>query len=155
MRPWKRPRGCPMQEKKVTEPFLLTVQIPGETLLKVHGVLKASLMLADGSIGIHPGHAPLLAETTAGPMQYTDETGEHQVDLERGILQIRKNQVVVFTSGFAGQKTELSSVADEQFDRLTWELMDSLTTSPSFGMVSNAGLQGIEEPSTSRDNDGE
>ena len=140
----------------MAELFLLTVWTPGETLLEVNGVLKVSVMLADGSIGIYPGHTPLLAETAAGPLQYFDETGEHHVDLEMGILQIEQHQVAVFTSGFAGEKAfgedELSIKADERFDRLTWELMDTLTARPS-GMYSGAGLQGMEQ-GTLRDNDG-
>jgi F0F1-type ATP synthase epsilon subunit len=134
----------------VAESFLLTVWTPGEALLEVDGVLEICALLTDGSIGIFPGHAPLLAETVAGPLRYVDETGEHRVDLEIGILQIERHKVAVYTSGFVGQTShegdEASKSEAEQFDRLTWELMDILAVGPSGSFGGTAVQVGNSEP---------
>ena len=65
----------------MSEPFRLTVLTPEQTLLDVQRVAWVQVQLADGGpIGVYPGHAPLLAETTAAPLRYQDPSGEHALD---------------------------------------------------------------------------
>jgi len=117
----------------------LRVLTPAETLLDVEGVAWAQVRLADGGgIGIYPGHAPLLAETVTAPLHYADQSGEHVLDLEAGILQVDCGGVTVLTSGVSQTSedfdelgravsqpseilAEVSAVA--HFDRLARELL--------------------------------
>lgn len=83
----------------------LSVQTPAEKLLELDGVAWVQVELADGgSIGIWPGHAPLLAETVRAPLRWADARGEHRRALEAGVLEIAHNRVTIMTMGFAGQE---------------------------------------------------
>jgi len=101
----------------VIKPLRLTVLTPVETVLDVEEVAWVQARLADGGgIGIYPGHAPLLAETVTAPLRYADESGEHALGLEAGILQVDREGVTIFTSGPAQtlEVSETSKVSEEQ-----------------------------------------
>jgi F0F1-type ATP synthase epsilon subunit len=86
----------------VIKPLRLAVLTPAETLVEVKEVKWVQAQLADGSgISIWPGHAPLLGETVSAPLRYADETGEHVLNLEAGILQVDRGGVTILTSGLA------------------------------------------------------
>ncbi|HET89277.1 MAG TPA: hypothetical protein ENN99_00840 [Chloroflexi bacterium] len=114
------------------EPLHLTVLTPVETLVEAADVQSVQVQLTDGGgIGIYPGHAPLLAETIAAPLRYTDDAGEHSVDLEAGILQVDQTGVTLLI----GHQTRPASTggtaqASEQarFDRLARKLVVELKT---------------------------
>lgn len=122
------------------KPLHLTVLTPARTLLNVEGAAWVQARLADGGgIGIHPGHAPLLAETVTAPLRYADPSGEHTLDLEAGILQIKRGGVTVFTSGPAqpreGVQTDGSpepsqGSEDARFDRLAQALLATMRAQP-------------------------
>jgi F-type H+-transporting ATPase subunit epsilon len=126
----------------MTKPLRLTVLTPAETLLDVAEAAWVQVQLSDGGgIGIYPGHAPLLAETVAAPVRYADESGEHALDLEAGILQVELDGVTIFTSGLAQTSedfgelsravSETSEVSDgARFDRLARALFTTLRTRP-------------------------
>lgn len=115
------------------KPLRLTVLTPAETLLDVAEAAWVQVQLSDGGgIGIYPGHAPLLAETVAAPVRYADESGEHALDLEAGILQVELDGVMIFTSGTA-QPESLKAPSDSEgahFDRLARALFTTLQTQP-------------------------
>jgi F0F1-type ATP synthase epsilon subunit len=115
------------------KPLRLTVLTPVETLLDVAEAAWVQVQLSDGGgIGIYPGHAPLLAETVAAPVRYADESGEHVLDLEAGILQVELDGVTIFTSGTA-QPENLKAPPDSEgahFDRLARALFTTLQTQP-------------------------
>lgn len=79
----------------------LRVWTPGEVLLEAECVYWVKLDIVDGSIGIRPGHAPLLAETVTGAIRFGDEDGEHSMILEAGLLHIDQNGVTISTAGLA------------------------------------------------------
>ena len=82
----------------------LSVHTPAERLLELDGVAWVQVELADGgSIGIWPGHAPLLAETVRASLRWADAQGEHRRALEAGILEIAHDRVTIMTMGFASQ----------------------------------------------------
>jgi F0F1-type ATP synthase epsilon subunit len=117
------------------EAFRLQVLTPAEALLDEEEVGWMRVVLADGgSMGIRPGHAPLLAETAAGALQYgsrEDEQGrEHAtLDLEAGILRVDRDRVTVFTGGLAqtfGTEYRLDTTDAERFDRLARALLSTL-----------------------------
>ena len=81
----------------------LSLQIitPAERGQKVEGVVSLTLPLIDGSIGILPGHAPLLANTTAGSLIYRNTDGkENKLVLpSSGILLLETGNVIIFLHG--------------------------------------------------------
>ncbi len=115
------------------KPFRLTVLTPERALLDARGVTQVQAQLVDGSpIGIYPGHAPLLAETVAAPLRYTDASGEHAIDLGAGILQVSDAGVTVFARPQTLRVSETIEVSedDRHFDRLAHELLAKLNAQP-------------------------
>jgi F0F1-type ATP synthase epsilon subunit len=117
------------------EAFRLQVLTPAEALLDEKEVGWMRVLLADGgSMGIRPGHAPLLAETAAGAIQYgsreDEQGGEHgTLDLEAGILRVERDRVTIFTGGLAqtfGAEYRLDTTDAERFDRLARALLSTL-----------------------------
>jgi F0F1-type ATP synthase epsilon subunit len=110
----------------------LRVLTPAETLLRVEAARWVYVRLADGAgISIHPGHAPLLAETITASLRYADASGEHGFDARAGILHIEGENVTVFTSGESepAQARRPSTASEERrFDRLARELRARLET---------------------------
>jgi F0F1-type ATP synthase epsilon subunit len=111
----------------------LRVWTPSEIILDIEHANWANLELADGGgIGIRPGHAPLLAETLTAPMDYQDESGEHLLFLEAGILHIEPSSVTVLTNGLASveDSEERPSEEETRFDRLARVLFTMLSAQP-------------------------
>lgn len=118
----------------------LRVWTPDEVILDIGQVNWANLELADGgSIGIRPGHAPLVAETLTAPMYFEDESGEHFLFLEAGILQIERNRVTVLTPGLANveDSKDQPDKEDIRFDRLARTLFAMLNAKPADSMDAN------------------
>jgi F0F1-type ATP synthase epsilon subunit len=85
----------------------LLVLTPEETLLETEKAAKVRLALADGgSIGIHAGHHPLLAETRVGPVEYGEEDYTEAVPVRAGILHVEADQVTIYTSGWAEESKD-------------------------------------------------
>ena len=85
----------------------LLILTPEETLLETGDVSRVRLPLADGgSLGIHPGHHPLLAEIRAGRVEYGEEEYTEIVSVRAGILHIEADRVMIYTSGWAGEPEE-------------------------------------------------
>ena len=118
----------------MSERLQLTVLTPAETLLEASGVQRIRVELADAlPLVIYPGHAPLVAETVAGPLEYTTEAGRHTLNIEAGVLKILSGAVTLFTPGSG--ELQLPEVEDEteeaeRFDRLARALMESLDAGP-------------------------
>ena len=134
MRPSEKRRRSLPQGKSVAESLHLRVRTPDGVILDVEQVDWVNLELADGgSIGIRPGHAPLMAETLTAPVRFADESGEHRLFLEAGILHIERARVTVLTSGLVNvEDTENQPVEEEiRFDRLTKALFARLNAQPA------------------------
>jgi len=101
----------------MAKPLTLRVMTPAETILEAADVAQIQLQVADGSLGIWPGHAPLLAQTVRAPLHYTDETGEHALNLESGILHIDQTGVTILTGGLVAAEAESGQPA-RHFERL-------------------------------------
>jgi F0F1-type ATP synthase epsilon subunit len=105
----------------VAEPLRLVVWTPSETLVDGDQVEWVHIELAgSGGLTIFPGHAPLVAETLAEVMRYTDSTGTHAVDLAPGVLRAEGDVVTIFLAGQAWPSAET-----EQFARLSMALRRS------------------------------
>ncbi len=112
-------------------PLRLQVVTPVETLLDVEPVQYIRLRLADGGgLSIYPGHAPLLAETVAGAVCYTDAAGTHEIELEAGILSITPQGVTILAPGALHAAGEASARPDAErevrFERLAATLLETL-----------------------------
>ncbi len=113
-----------------------SVLTPDRTVLDVANVRKVRLRLADGGwLSIYPRHAPLLAETLAGPVSYTTAEGDATLSLSESILQIFENAVTLFSGGELTASAAQIGAADEadaaHFDRLARVLMQSLQALPT------------------------
>lgn len=80
-----------------------------------------------GSVGILPGHHPLLAEATAGFTRYRDSEGDKTVEIAEGILLIEGGTVTLFSHERTKAKEEREKNKDpDEFDRLSEEIMKLL-----------------------------
>lgn len=96
----------------------LTVLTPAGALLDVDDAAWVQVPLADGgSVGIYPGHAPLLAETRRAPLRYAAAGEERRTEeLEAGILQVTGHRVLLLTGGPGTTSPPRGEV--QRFDRL-------------------------------------
>ena len=115
----------------------LTILTPTRSLLDEPLVFNVRLRLADENwLSIYPRHLPLVAETVAGPVQYTAPAGRQTIVLAAGIVQVVENQVTVFTSDLTQAEAPEPGVRDEaiaSFDRLARELFMTLQAHPDLG----------------------
>ncbi len=71
----------------------------GSDAMLIEGVESLTVKLEDGSsLGILPMHAPIIAATKDGLLRYTDQEGNHQLDVEAGILTVKNNLVSILTT---------------------------------------------------------
>jgi F-type H+-transporting ATPase subunit epsilon len=68
-------------------------------------VAEVELPSLDGSLGILPGHRPMVLALGRGPLVYKDETHEARLSIRGGYAEVRPDAVLVFT--------ELSDDADK------------------------------------------
>lgn len=133
MRPAKKQKRSLPQGRSVTKSLHLRVWTPSEIILDIEHANWVNLELADGGgIGIRPGHAPLMAETLTAPMYYKDESGEHLLFLEAGILNVERSRVTVLTNGLANveDSEERPDEEETRFDRLARALFTMLSAQP-------------------------
>lgn len=98
----------------------LKVLSPEKIILEEHQLRAVIIPLADGApIGIHPGHAPLIAETAQGAIQYRSGYSEKKLNLHAGVLSVRENRIVVLTAGEAEETFDpVGNSSSSKYDRL-------------------------------------
>lgn len=113
----------------------LTILTPDRTLLDVGDASRVRARLVDDALlSVYPGHAPLIAETLPGPVEYDTETGYGQLNVAEGILQVTADGVTVLTSGLErGDAPVERPEGDRRFDRLARQLMMGLQAPPQPG----------------------
>jgi F0F1-type ATP synthase epsilon subunit len=106
----------------------LWIATPEKALLDIDDAQWVRVQLADGSIGLRPGHAPLLAQTVTAAVHYADGSGEHHLEVEQGILQVHRQGISIFTTGSpAGRYAEVAATGgEERFDRLARAMLAAL-----------------------------
>jgi F0F1-type ATP synthase epsilon subunit len=83
------------------KPNLLRVEVlsVAGTVLELENIHSIKVLLEDGSsIGILPGHAPLIGATADGLLFYNDEDGKKSVYINEGVLTVRDNLVSILTT---------------------------------------------------------
>jgi F0F1-type ATP synthase epsilon subunit len=115
----------------MTMPSLLTLKIltPESVILDVSEIQAVTIPLGDGgSIGIRPGHAPLIAETHQGVVKYRNETEDMEIALFAGVLDIRDNVITILTAGEDNQQKKGAFYdSDKKYERLLQTLISQLT----------------------------
>lgn len=115
----------------MTIPSLLTLKIltPESVILDVSEIQAVTIPLGDGgSIGIRPGHAPLIAETHQGVVKYRNETEDMEIALFAGVLDIRDNIITILTAGEDNQQKKGAFYdSDKKYERLLQTLISQLT----------------------------
>ncbi|MBG0787026.1 MAG: hypothetical protein H0S79_18165 [Anaerolineaceae bacterium] len=97
----------------------LRVLSPDGPSLEVAHLLEVVVPLADGgSIGIRPKHAPLIAETINGSIQYHTEEQRFEVELLAGILSIRDNVITILSAGETKDPEFTIESSADPFNRL-------------------------------------
>jgi F0F1-type ATP synthase epsilon subunit len=118
------------------DPLRLRVMTPTEILLDVQGVTKISVQLAgSSSIGLRPGHAPLLAETVTAPLVYSIGESENSFDAQAGILFVETGTATIFTS--KSGEYEIADPGAEKFDRLANALLNRIGSGSGDRSVNN------------------
>ena len=108
----------------MAELLRLRVWSPAETVADVEGVQWVHVELSQARpLTIWPGHAPLLAETTAESLSYADDAGTHTLSLSPGMLQVRENEVLILVGGGVLQASEEDG--GERSERLTDALLSA------------------------------
>ena len=82
--------------------FILRILTPEATSFSAGQVSSVRIMLTDGPISILAGHAPLIARTAPGRLDYTDQAGDHNLEVGAGILRVRGSDVTILTNGVEG-----------------------------------------------------
>jgi F0F1-type ATP synthase epsilon subunit len=105
-----------------SKPLLtLNIKTPEGLVLEKDNLTSVNVMLSDGaSIGIRPGHAPLIAETKEGILKFHDQENQHVIDLLSGILEIRDNRITILTIDEMNETEEVKALQKTmmKFDRL-------------------------------------
>ncbi len=103
----------------------LRVISPERIILEKEGLNAVNIPLADGyPIGIRPGHAPLIAETIKGIVQYRTNQQENEIHLHAGVMNLRENIINVLTAGEVDKTPEsLAESVPTEFDRLMQTLI--------------------------------
>ena len=115
---------------------LLTLRIlaPEGAILEKENLSAVNVPLVDGgSIGIRPSHAPLIAETSRGVIQYRSDISQDSIELHPGVLNIKDNLVIILTSGEMLQTDNvILEPAGNEFDRLIQTLISDLHPDTDF-----------------------
>lgn len=116
-----------------SDTLTLKILTPQGIILDINGLISVTLPLLDQiPIGIRPGHAPLIAETSRGKIKYRSKDEENEIVIDAGVVKIRANLITILTSGKVNE--EKSAFAAEKlatYDRLMSTLMDKTFTNQS------------------------
>ena len=75
-----------------------------------------ALPLADGEIGIAPGHTPLIGRLGAGELRITQEGEVSRYYVERGFVEVESDVITLLTNRAAPAKELDQAVLQEQLD---------------------------------------
>lgn len=74
------------------------LRVGGGSML-LEGVKSLQVKLEDGSwLGIHPGHARLIAATADGELRFHREAEEERVSVSEGILTVDHDRITILTT---------------------------------------------------------
>ena len=105
---------------KSTSLLSLRILTPEGAIFEKDDLVSVRVLLVDGgSIGIRSGHAPLIAETVRGSVDFRTKTDQDGIELFPGVLDIRQNVVTILTAGLVSGIPESPEESEKiEFDRL-------------------------------------
>ena len=62
-----------------------------------------STQTVEGSIGILPGHTPILAQLPAGEVKIVSSGTDHKFSIEGGFLTVKENKVIILAEPESGE----------------------------------------------------
>lgn len=62
-----------------------------------------STQTVEGSIGIMPGHTPILAQLPAGEVKIVSAGTDHKFQIEGGFLTVKENKVIILAEEQSGE----------------------------------------------------
>lgn len=105
----------------------LLILTPEKTLLEADNLQKVRIpLVGNNSIGIHPGHYPLLAETRAGRIAYGKNDYTDSFGAQAGILRVESDKVTLYTGGIQWEQAQPLSPEPTQQDQITEKLEQHL-----------------------------
>ena len=121
----------------------LLVRSPEEIIFKKSGLQSVKVTLPDGLVGIHPGHAPLIAEVAAGRVKYTDGQAGEESEIQEGVMVVRNDMIQIFTHTQLDDPNRQRHLPkafedEDEIDRLVDEIMKTLTIVSSENEPENA-----------------
>ncbi|MBN1265318.1 MAG: hypothetical protein JXA25_07480 [Anaerolineales bacterium] len=104
----------------------LLIQTAEQVLLDRDNITHIRLPVSDGgSIGVRQGHHPLIGELARGRVIFTEDENKEEMAIEPGLVQIEKNLVTIFTSGWLNPANLQGSAGQpESRRRLTESLLE-------------------------------
>jgi len=115
------------------QPLTLRIISPDGLILEKEELSAVNVMLqTNDPIGIHSGHAPLLAALKPGHVKYRKNDQEDSFEVDAGIVKVRDNTVLILTSGGISKDKPAS---EETYDNNYSALMNTLLAEP----LSNKG----------------
>ncbi len=81
---------------------LLILEVLGAdgVLFKQENISSINVRMQNGDlIGIRPGHTPLISLAAKGTLKYRVGEEQKTVDIDAGVLTIRRNRVRILTTG--------------------------------------------------------
>jgi len=114
---------------QLTVPTHVRLQILSpEQVLYEGRVFWVQVPLADGLIGIWPGHAPLVASLGRGSLQWRTGQGARDLEVESGVLRVDTDRCVVLVGGSrAAERGSRAAQTDALFVGLEETLSDTLS----------------------------
>lgn len=64
-----------------------------------------STQTVEGSIGILPGHTPILAQLPSGEVKIVSEGTDHKFNIAGGFLTVKQNKVIILAEPETGEPT--------------------------------------------------
>lgn len=109
--------------------FTLTVKSPEGVLYARSGLRSLQLELRDGKLGIHAGHAPMIAEVSEGNAVLDDGKFIDRVPLHAGVVVVQSDVVTIYTHSIdpdLSAKNSPTKNTEEEFELIYESIVSTL-----------------------------
>lgn len=103
-------------------------------------IFQVTIPTVDGEITILPNHIPLVSVLKAGELRLKDKSGEHQMAISGGFLEVKEHNEVVILADHAERVPEIDIQKAEEARQRAEEQMKNLKNSQD---VDYARLQAV------------
>ena len=108
--------------------IFLRVMSPEGIIHEYENLTAVNIPLVNGyTLGVRPGHAPIIGETRQGKIVYRSNTSESQLELHGGVFELRNDEITIFAAGEVIElDSDLSSPTEISYDRLMQNLLGKM-----------------------------